>query len=319
MNDFAAAAMMQLIRLAAARRQWSIDEAPARGARVPLARKRALLDRLAADHGPIGLLDVGQAIDDAPDEPVATALKVAFDPLDLVERWQRLERFVHSRHRTVVHRTSERGLLLRHVALAPHGPPTVSENLIVFGLFAALFDRIAGSDVRVRFRGQKRWRSRSGAWSGSGFGRADVLEVRWCDGVRPATAIRPDLGGDAVALARRFLADDPGRAWRLPLLASRVAVAPRSLQRMLGRRGTSFSRLLTDVRLAQAAKLLVQSRQPLAAIGYACGFSDQAHFTREMRRHVALTPLEFRRQFVAGAGGSPGPRNGRVTTTAPGS
>lgn len=303
MNDFSAAAMMQLIRLAAERRRWAINEAPPRGARVPLARKRALLDRLAADHGPLSLLEVGQAIDDAPDEPVATALRIAVDPLDLVERWQRLERFVHSRHRTIVHRLGERHLLLRHVALAPHSSPTVPENLIVFGLLAALFDRIAGSDVRVRFRGQKRWRGRSGNWSGSGFGSADMLEVRWRDGVHRPAAIYTDLGGDAAAASRRLLADDPGRAWRLPLLASRVAVAPRSLQRLLGRRGTSFSRLLNDVRLARAAKLLVESGQPLAAIGYACGFSDQAHFTREMRRRVALTPLEFRRQFVSGSGG----------------
>lgn len=301
MSDFAAATMMHLIRLAAARRRWSIDETPASGPRVPLSRKRALLDRLAADHGPLALLEVGQAIDDLPDEPVATALKVAADPPDLVERWQRLERFVHSRHRTVERRVGERHLLLRHVALAPHGSPTVPENLIVFGLLAALFDRIVGSDVRVRFRGQKRWRGRSGIWSGAGLGRADVLEVRWRDGVRPAAAIHTDPRGDAVATSRRLLADDPARAWRLPFLARRIAMAPRSLQRLLGRRGTSFSRLLTDVRLAQAAKLLVQSRQPLAAIGYACGFSDQAHFTREMRRHVALTPLEFRRQFVAGS------------------
>jgi AraC-like DNA-binding protein len=108
---------------------------------------------------------------------------------------------------------------------------------------------------------------------------------------------------DTLALARGVLAEDSGRSWRLSLLAERIGQSSRTLQRQLLAKGASFSSLLMDVRLAEAARLLTHTSRPLAEIGYACGFADQAHFTRELRRHAALTPLEYRRQFTV----MPGP------------
>jgi AraC-like DNA-binding protein len=46
------------------------------------------------------------------------------------------------------------------------------------------------------------------------------------------------------------------------------------------------------------ARLLAESPQSPAQIGYLCGFSDQAHFTREFKRHSAVTPARFREQFA---------------------
>lgn len=57
--------------------------------------------------------------------------------------------------------------------------------------------------------------------------------------------------------------------------------------------------MASSVRLAHAATLLTRPRQASAQIGYVCGFSDQAHFTREFKRHAALTPVKFREQLAA--------------------
>jgi AraC-like DNA-binding protein len=35
----------------------------------------------------------------------------------------------------------------------------------------------------------------------------------------------------------------------------------------------------------------------MSEIGYLCGFSDQAHFTREMKGMTAITPAQYREQF----------------------
>lgn len=303
MSDFAASAMMRLIGLGLARRGLVLPEVPPRGARVPLARKRAVLDRLLQEHGPATLLEIGQAIDDAPDEPLLTALALARDPIDLVQRWQRLERFVHSRHRTVARTLSDRHILLRHVSLDPDTAPTAAENLLIFGLLTALLNRIASGQARVRFTPQRRWHTTDCVWPQAMPRLTNTLEVRWHPAVRASMPSHPDQGSDLAALAGRMLAADVSHSWRLSLLARRLGIAPRSLQRQLGKQGTTFSWLLTDVRLAEAARLLARTPQPLAAIGYVCGFSDQAHFTRELKRHAALTPSEFRRQFAV----TPGP------------
>jgi AraC-like DNA-binding protein len=48
------------------------------------------------------------------------------------------------------------------------------------------------------------------------------------------------------------------------------------------------------VQVRHACALLAGSDEPLPAVGFVCGFSDQAHFTREFRRRVNLTPGAYR-------------------------
>lgn len=47
-------------------------------------------------------------------------------------------------------------------------------------------------------------------------------------------------------------------------------------------------------RVRHASKLLGLPEMPLADIAYACGFSDQSHFTRIFKRCVGMTPGAFR-------------------------
>jgi len=92
--------------------------------------------------------------------------------------------------------------------------------------------------------------------------------------------------------------NDPGRGWTLQALAGDMHCSARSLQRHLAERGSGFVVLLRQVRLARSARLLAETPQSPAQIGYLCGFSDQAHFTREFKRHSAFTPARFRQQFA---------------------
>ncbi len=59
--------------------------------------------------------------------------------------------------------------------------------------------------------------------------------------------------------------------------------------------GKTFRELLTETRVAEAKKLLATTGLTLSEIGAHCGFFDQAHFTRQFKRHINLTPGEFRR------------------------
>lgn len=300
MNDFASATMLRLIVLGLERQGIAAPALPPpRSAHVALADKRALVDRLLREHGPQVLLRIGEAVHHVRDEPASVALARSRDPLDLIERWQRLERFIHSRHRVLIEERGAGSLRLRHASLDAGQPPHPGEDLLVFGLLVALIDWLGTDGLRAGFAGDAGVRWHEGRWTARGM-PADAS--RWAVQWRPALRRPPPpppAGHDWIDAGHRLLAADPGRRWTLPLLAGELHTSPRTLQRRLGAGRSSFSALLTQARLAQSAKLLADTRQPPAEIGYLCGFSDQAHFTREFKRHAALTPARFREQFAA--------------------
>lgn len=299
MNDFASAAMLRLIQRGLQRQGLAMPPLPPmKGAHVPLADKRALLDALLEAYGAQVLLRIGEAAVDARDEPVTVALGLAREPHDLMARWKRLERFVHSRHRVRVDAATERSLVLRHVSRDPEQPPTRAEDLLVFGLLVALLRRLGTLELQARIAGDAAWRWQAGGWSDEPL-PADVScwTLSWQPVVQPRHALIPS-DEDLVAAAHRVLAADAGRRWTVQALAAEMGMSPRSLQRRLAAGGSGFSALLSGVRLALSAQMLVQTEQQAAQIAYVCGFADQGHFNREFKRSCALTPGQYRKEFA---------------------
>lgn len=283
MKDFASAAMLRLVRLGLRRQGLDAPPPPQAPSLVPLADKRALLQAVMQRHGPAVLLKIGEAVQDAPDEPTLTALIAARDPADLVLRWQRLERFVHSRHRVQQLAGGAGWMRLRHVSLQPGETPLPAEDLLVWGLLAALLRRIGAEAVAIDVDAL--------------FEATDTVQIRW----QPAAAVphRPvPARADTLVAVRERLARDCAAPWSLPRLAADLGLAPRTLQRRLAAEATSFSALWTEVRLAASARLLAAGAESTAQIGYLCGFADQAHFTRCFHRHTALTPARYRSEFA---------------------
>ncbi len=48
------------------------------------------------------------------------------------------------------------------------------------------------------------------------------------------------------------------------------------------------------MRLERAAALIAGKTGTLSEIAYRVGFSDQAHFSRSFKRHLGMTPSEYR-------------------------
>jgi AraC-like DNA-binding protein len=70
---------------------------------------------------------------------------------------------------------------------------------------------------------------------------------------------------------------------------------PVHVSRMFKRHmGVSVSQYLRELRLQRAARGLLESREPLAAIAQDHGFADQSHMTREFSRSISWSPAKLR-------------------------
>jgi AraC-like DNA-binding protein len=285
-DNFAAAAMMRVITRGLEREGLPIPRPfPASdGARVPLTYKRVLLQTLLAAHGPALLLRLGQAVIEMPEEPAFTALAVARDPCDFLARWQRLERYVHGRHRVRVLDAAPGRAHLCHVSLRTNEPPEAAEHLVVWGVLIGLLQRLGTADLR---------------YAVDLHAPAEVVLTWTSDEIWTPSSV-PEAGEPTVVAAREALAADPAAPWTLARLAAALGLKPRVLQRRLGATGSGFRALWMQERLAASARLLVAEEAPTAEIGYRCGFADQAHFTRSFHRLAALTPARYRAEFAAG-------------------
>lgn len=105
----------------------------------------------------------------------------------------------------------------------------------------------------------------------------------------------PDEEGRLLNRIVEHVETDPS-VRRVAQLCERFHVSERSLQRLTARRlGLSPKWLIQRRRLHEAAELLRQrsSSYDLAAAAADLGYSDQAHFTRDFRTVVGVTPGQF--------------------------
>lgn len=299
-GDFSSATLMQLVGRALAARGIEIAQTTAlsRSGRMPLTQKRSFLDEVADRHGLSPILEAGAAISAMPSEALRVALVRAPSPADLLNRWSRLERFAHSRHRLICLERHDEGCLLAHQGLSGKAP-TRPESALILGLLAALFHLIGVTDLQVSLgadaKGEiilekRRFREPSAQATLSAW------RFRWRNAPSPNRPQSQVGETDPTAIVRDMVARDPTRAWTLDEIAAELQLTRRTLQRRLATVG-GFSNLAGEVRAAEAAKLLVASRWSLAEIGFACGYADQPHFTREFLRRTAMTPKRYREEF----------------------
>lgn len=311
MADFASSAMVRILRAGMLQQGLQAPAAPVRGGTVTLAAKRQLLHAAVAQGGLAVLPHLGQGIHAIRGEAVHQALLPSRDAADLLARWGRLERYVHSRHRTAFESTGGT-LVLQHLSLRAGEPPLPAESLVVLGVIVAALGEAGIRCTRVRIAdvdvlpvtdaaGLARCvaQGRAHRWTLT-LASAGTTLRRPASGIRAGTADWPTPAGELA----RWLAHDLAAPASLEQSAHALGLAPRSLQRTLAREGLQFSGVLARVRCDHAAGQLMHTARGVAEIGYLCGFADQAHFTRTFRRETALTPAAYRREFRArdGAG-----------------
>lgn len=335
MQDFASAAMVRLLVRAMAAHGLEPPPPPAADCRmpdshVPLAYKRSVVESLLRQGGLGTLLLLAQRVDMLAGDPVHGALLGAASVPGLIARWQRLERYVHSRHQVGVVSIGPDFISLQHQARTGITPgPLPAESLAVIGVLAGASQAIGARSLQLEIGAPGAGKPLA-ELHGNPLGATDVLTqlaavvaqgeahhwtLRWKadedrDRAEPhARAGTPPQAFTtlcdalpwpplALQLARRVLRD-PAAPHTVDALADEAGMSRRSLQRALAQWGLGCRQVVAEARTRVAAQWLLEGTHGLAEIGFACGFADQPHFTREFSRYVGLPPARYRQAFGA--------------------
>lgn len=320
MNEFASAAMVKLLSAAMRRQGMQVPSFDARAAHVSLDTKRELVGAAVAQGGLACLVGLGRGIEHIAGDATYQALAPARDAADLLARWNRLERYVHSDHRIRVAQAGPRQLVLVHEARRAGQRPWPAESLVVLGVIVAALELIGVSGLQAHVAGTRLhpagpdlpgrdWRPGEVGPGGNAGWQTWQLDwdgqaVRPQAGHTPASSVPADLCDPlpwiepARTVARHLLADLAAPA-SLSEAARRVGCAPRTLQAALQRGGLSYTSVVSEARTRAAAWWLAHSARSVAEVGFLCGFADQPHFTREFSRRVGVTPAKYRQAFGA--------------------
>ncbi|HEV7325189.1 MAG TPA: AraC family transcriptional regulator [Bosea sp. (in: a-proteobacteria)] len=306
-NDLTGAALVRLMHLSFAEQGISLPERSPRPApntpHASLTEKTAFAEAVLAAHGPSALLKVGQSVSRLAFDPMGAALLAARNGPDLIARWSRLERYVHNRHPIIVRSVGDTAAVLDHRG-EPGDQPGPAINYLLSGLIAGLLTTAGCTDLCLTMGPEDRQVTVIAA--GAVMDRiappaeqTGLWRLSWKPGPKPPGSnttlyAQPDQrlskpSRDAIVL----IESDLLVVWSLPLLAEQLGRSPRTLQRRLADDGLSLQMLRRASQIRQASLLLLAGGSSIASIGFACGFSDSAHFTRAFRKATGMNPTEF--------------------------
>jgi AraC-like DNA-binding protein len=101
---------------------------------------------------------------------------------------------------------------------------------------------------------------------------------------------------DLLDQARTAIRDQLPDAASVAIVARRLGLAPRTLQRRLAERGVTFHDVVDAVREELARQLLASPATAVAEVAFALGFADQSAFHRAFVRWTGETPGAWRRR-----------------------
>jgi AraC-like DNA-binding protein len=118
--------------------------------------------------------------------------------------------------------------------------------------------------------------------------------VAYLEATTPSPAA--GLSASVAELIRRLL---PTGAGDLTVVAERLSVHPRTLQRRLAEEGTSYEALVDDVRRRTAETYLRDTDMTVSHLASELGYAEQSGLARAARRWFGASPRAYRRALRA--------------------
>ena len=103
---------------------------------------------------------------------------------------------------------------------------------------------------------------------------------------------------DRIQTVKQYVKDHYMEDLTLTELAESVSMTPSAFSRFFkGRTGRTLSDYIIDVRLGNAARMLVDTSKSVSEVCYDCGFNNQSNFNRIFKSKRGVTPSDFRAMF----------------------
>jgi AraC-like DNA-binding protein len=124
-------------------------------------------------------------------------------------------------------------------------------------------------------------------------------------GLETALALEPGTFKDAAFVDRvreTIRLQMQGQRPTVEAIGKELALSARSLQRRLSEAGTSYQRLLDEVRESVACELLGRTELDSGEIAFLLGFEELNSFNRAFSAWKGTTPLRWRQRLLAPSG-----------------
>jgi AraC-like DNA-binding protein len=241
-------------------------------------------------------------------EPTHLALTAGHSATSLFVRWQRLERYIHSKHRIQWQGLTPTSARVKHTHKDNGPAPLPAEDLVVCGVLCALLEanglhaiKATADDMELypnpdstqvlQCVQQCQTHTWSLTWQDTEEKGLDLsLPVSWAQVAPPTWSQFACAVGDHVAGCLPELVS-------VDVAAAVLGMPCRTFQRTLAAESLSYQRIQSDVRFRLAGWYLLESGMAIAEIGFVCGYSDQAHLTREFNRRMGVPPARYRELF----------------------
>jgi len=82
------------------------------------------------------------------------------------------------------------------------------------------------------------------------------------------------------------------------VIAHKLFMSKRTLQRKLNKEGQAYFTLLNSVRLTLAKQHLTMTKMPITEIAYQLGYSSPSTFARAFKKQLDLSPIEYRNKNI---------------------
>ncbi|MBO6770754.1 MULTISPECIES: AraC family transcriptional regulator [unclassified Thalassospira] len=291
------------------------DLVPA-GTVVTSAKLRSIMLALEESNGPAVLVRLGRHLAAKEQEPILTMLRHSATPAVIADRWRRLEGYSHARARSEFSITGKSMSIHRGVVRGQ--PPARVENLLLQGFLIGLLEAVGAENIDSTIlpsHGPAIHVMRKGRMNNKldFTGRGLRFRINW-NSFEPVSSSYPFLAnmpGTAPAIGAQrpivrqlfaILEQDIGRSWTIDEVAAALETSGRTLQRRLQQASSRFSDILRLVRVREACRLLCGTTLSVGEIGFWCGFTDNAHFSRDFRRLMAMPPSVYREASIGHAG-----------------
>lgn len=269
------ASMLQMVRIGV---EGLVGEVAAR------LSKRELLHCLP---DPMDAFAVGRGISKWGSHPVVRAVAAAPTPEAVLVRWQSIEAFGHAGHRTRIVEARANSVELEHIPL-DGGTIAAVEDLFIWGVIAGLLDIWGAEWVSVS------WPCGGALEQGFVAGETAVVSVL-TGGCMSRPSVSVEVDDRPVVLAvQSVVRTDLLRGWTLAQVVAKLGGSTRSLQRRLQAEGAAFSGVVQRTRVDAALELIRATDTGLTEVAFCAGFSDHAHLTRTMRKHLDIPPSVLR-------------------------